>query len=143
MTQEVKLRVRGAQLQGGGPEDTVEVVSVGQMYEKDGFLCLNYEEVVDENESGVVQVVKNLMKIRDDQVEVIKKGPTKSHMVFVPERSTYTYYSTPIGEIEVSIFTRQIQREKTTNGFHLMLQYDLEMNQTFISQCNVDIVVEQ
>lgn len=143
MTQEVKLRVRGVQMQGETTEDNVEVVSVGQMYEKDGFLCLNYEEVVDESESGVVQVVKNLMKIRDDQVEVIKKGPTESHMVFVPDRATYTYYSTPIGELEVSIFTKQIQREQRANGFRLVLQYDLEMNQTFISQCCVDIVVEQ
>lgn len=143
MAQEVKLRVRGVQMQGEATEDNVEVVSVGQMYEEEGFLCLKYDEVVDESESGVVQVVHNLMKIRDDQVEVIKNGPTESHMVFVPGRATYTYYSTPLGELEVSIFTRQIQKEQKSNGFRLLLQYDLEMNQTFISQCSVDIVVEQ
>ena len=143
MTQEVKLRVRGVQMQGEAAEDNVEVVSVGQMYEKDGFTCLTYEEVVGESDGGVVQVVNNLMKIRDDQVEVIKKGPTESHMVFVPERTTYTYYSTPVGELEISIFTKQIERIQMSNGFHLMLQYNLEMNQTFISQCSVDLVVEQ
>ena len=121
----------------------MEVVSVGQMYEKNGFVCLNFEEVVDESESGVVQVVKNLMKIRNDQVELIKRGPTESHMVFVPDRATYTYYSTPLGELEVSIFTKQIQRQQKPNGFRLVLEYDLEMNQTFITQCCVDIEVEQ
>ena len=143
MAQEVKLRVRGIQMQGEATEDNVEVVSVGQMYEKDGFTCLTYDEVVDESEGGALQVVNNLMKIRDDQVEVIKKGPTESHMVFVPERTTYTYYSTPVGELEISIFTKQIERIQMANGFHLMLQYNLEMNQTFISQCSVDLVVEQ
>lgn len=143
MAQEVKLRVRGVQLEGEPEEDNVEVVSVGQMYEEDGFLCLNYDEVVDENESGVVQVVKNLMKIRDDQVEVIKKGPTESHMVFVPDQATYTYYSTPVGELEVSIFTKHIKREQREDGFRLQLKYDLEMNQTFVSKCSVDIEVEQ
>ena len=143
MTQEVKLRVRGVQMQGEATEDNVEVVSVGQMYEKDGFTCLTYEEVVGEGEGGALQVVNNLMKIRDDQVEVIKIGPTESHMVFVPERTTYTYYSTPVGELEISIFTKQIERIPMANGFHLMLQYNLEMNQTFISQCSVDLVVEQ
>lgn len=143
MAQEVKLRVRGVQMQGEEAEDNVEVVSVGQMYEKDGFTCLTYEEVVGESEGGALQIVNNLMKIRDDQVEVIKKGPTESHMVFVPERTTYTYYSTPVGELEISIFTKQIERIQMANGFHLMLQYNLEMNQTFISQCSVDLVVEQ
>lgn len=141
MAQEVKLRVRG--IQGEGTEDNVEVVSVGQMYEEDGFLCLAYDEVVDESDSGVVQVVNNLMKIRENQVEVLKEGPTESHMVFVPNETTYTYYSTPIGELEVSIFTKEIKRTEQENGFHLVLRYDLEMNSTFISQCSVDIVVEQ
>lgn len=143
MTKEVRLTVRGVQVQEDKTEENMEVVSVGQMYEKDGFVCLNFEEVVDESESGVVQVVKNLMKIRNDQVELIKRGPTESHMVFVPDRATYTYYSTPLGELEVSIFTKQIQRQQKPNGFRLVLEYDLEMNQTFITQCCVDIEVEQ
>lgn len=143
MTKEVRLTVRGVQVQEDKTEENMEVVSVGQMYEKNGFVCLNFEEVVDESESGVVQVVKNLMKIRNDQVELIKRGPTESHMVFVPDRATYTYYSTPLGELEVSIFTKQIQRQQKPNGFRLVLEYDLEMNQTFITQCCVDIEVEQ
>lgn len=143
MEQEVKLRISGMQIQGGGAEDKVEVVSVGKMYEEDGAVCVSYEEMLDENETGVVHVVKNLLKVQDNQVEVIKRGSAESHMVFVPEQATYTYYSTPIGELEVSIFTKQIEHEQMTNGFRLMLQYDLEMNQMTISQCNVDIVVEQ
>lgn len=141
MTQEVKLRVCG--IQGEDPEDNVEVVSIGQMYQEDNYVCLAYDEVVDESDSGVVQVVKNLMKISDNQVEVIKKGPSESHMVFVPDQTTYTYYTTPLGELEVSIFTKEILREERENGFHLVLRYDLEMNSTFISQCSVDIIVEQ
>lgn len=143
MTKEVKLRIRGIQLQNSDAGDKVEVVSVGKMYERDGFVCIAYDEVVKEEENGVVQVAKNLLKIRDDQVEVVKKGPAESHMVFVPERSTYTYYSTPLGELEIGIFTNWMEKVKLPDGFHLKLQYDLELNQTFISKCNVDIVVEE
>ena len=113
------------------------------MYEEEGAVCVSYEEMSDANEMGIVHVVNNLLKVQDNQVEVIKKGASESHMVFVPEQATYTYYSTPIGELEVSIFTKQIEREQMSNGFRLVLQYDLEMNQTMISQCNVDITVEQ
>lgn len=136
---DVKIRIRGDQ---GVSDDSVEVVSMGQMYEKDGFLCLTYEEVVDEEETGVVQVAKNMIRISEEQVEVIKKGPAQSHMVFVPDQTTFTYYSTPLGELEVSIFTDEIERITSDNGFSLNMQYQLEMNQTFISNSCVNIAVE-
>ena len=142
MVEEVKIKVRGVQAQGNNREEPLEVVSVGQRYEQDGFTCITYDEVVDEDETGVVSVVKNLLKVRDDQIEVIKKGPGESHMVFVPGQTTFTYYSTPVGELEVSIHTQRIEKINKGSGFDLKLQYDLEMNQTFISRCNVDIAVE-
>jgi len=141
MTEEVKIKIRG--IQGAADEDSVEVVSVGQKYEKDGFICIEDDEVVSEEENGIVQVTKNLLKVKDDQVEVIKKGPAESHMVFVPDRDTFTYYSTPLGELEVSVHTKCIEKKDYENGFSLKLQYDLEMNQAFISSCSVDIAVEE
>ena len=64
-------------------------------------------------------------------------------MVFIPDQTTFTYYSTPIGEIEVSIHTNQIEKIELESGFFLKMDYDLEMNQTFISNCNVQVTVEQ
>ena len=136
---EVKIKIRGEQ---GENDDSVEVVSIGQMFHENGFLCLTYDEVVDEEETGVVQVVKNTIKISDEQVEVIKKGPSQSHMVFVPDQTTFTYYSTPLGELEVSIFTDEIQKISNDNGFTLSMHYQLEMNQTFVSNSNFNIAVE-
>lgn len=136
---EVKIKICGEQNEQG---DTVEVVSVGDLYQEDGFLCLAYDEVVDEEENGIVQVVKNEIKISDEQVEVIKKGPSRSHMVFVPDQTTFTYYSTPMGELEVSIFTDEIKKIDYDNGFRLNMNYQLEMNQTFVSNSSVNIAVE-
>ena len=123
--------------------EPVEVVSVGQMEIQDGFACITYDEVVSEEENGLVQVVKNTLKISDGQVEVVKKGSAASHLVFIPDQTTFTYYSTPIGEIEVSIHTNQIEKIELESGFFLKMDYDLEMNQTFISNCNVQVTVEQ
>ena len=136
---DVKIKIRGSQ---GDKPNNVEVVSIGEMYERDGFVCLTYDEVVDEEDTGVVQVVKNMIKINEEQVEVIKKGPTQSHMVFVPEETTFTYYSTPFGEMEVSIFTDEIRRVSKDDGFSLNMQYQLEMNQTLVANSSVNIDVE-
>ena len=84
MTKEVKLRICGMHMHGeDGDRDDVEVISVGQMCERDGFAWITYEEVVEEEENGLVSVVKNLVKYKDDQLEIIKHGPAESHMVFV------------------------------------------------------------
>ena len=106
-------------------------------------MCIAYDEVISEEDNGLVQVGKNLLKISSDQVEVIKKGQSESHMVFVPEQTTVTYYSTPAGELEVGIHTDHIEKTDYEKGFNLQMQYELEMNQTFISSCSVNIAVEQ
>ena len=101
MTKEVKLKICGMHMHGeDGDRDDVEVISVGQMCERDGFAWITYEEVVEEEENGLVSVVKNLVKYKDGQLEIIKNGPAESH-------------------------------------------YDLELNQTFLSNCNVDIFIEE
>ena len=140
MAQEVKITIHGLQAQGSA--EPVEVVSVGQMDTQDGFLCITYDEVVSEEENGLVQVVKNQLKVSERQVEVIKKGQAASHMVFIPDQTTFTYYSTPIGELEVSIHTNRIEKVDSGDSFFLKMEYDLEMNQTFISSCSVNITVE-
>lgn len=143
MRQEVKIRIQGLQAQGVEQNEPVEVVSVGQMYTKDGFTCVTYDEVVSEEENGLVQVAKNLLKVKDRQVEVVKKGAAATHMVFIPEQTTVTYYSTPFGELEVGIHTSRIEKIDREDGFSLRMDYELEMNQTFVSSCGLDITVEQ
>ena len=120
MTKEIKLRVCGIHMQrSDGTQEDIEVVSVGQMCERDGFVCITYDEIVDEEENGVVQTVKNLIKYKEGQLEVVKRGPAECHMVFVPDRTTYTYYSTPMGELEVGLYTKSLEKVMTEKGFHL------------------------
>ena len=144
MTKEIKLRICGMHMHGpDGEQDDVEVVSVGQMCERDGFACITYDEVVEEEENGLVQVAKNLVKYKEGQLEVVKRGPSESHMVFVPDRTTYTYYSTPMRELEIILNTRSLEKVMTEKGVHMRLAYDLEMSETLLSHCNLDIFVEE
>lgn len=138
--QEVKIKIHGQQQ--NVQDEAIEVLSVGQMYREGEILFLEYEDVVGEEENGLVEVEKNQIRISGDMVEVIKKGSSQSHMAFVPEQTTYTYYSTPMGELEVSIHTDSIQRESTNDGMSFCIDYQLEMNQTFISNNIVNIEVE-
>ena len=54
-----------------------------------------------------------------------------------------TYYSTPFGELEIVIHTDRLEHQKFDNGFHVELEYALEVNAAHMSNCNVRIQVEE
>lgn len=140
MKTDVKISIRG--IQNSAEEDSVEIVSLGEMYEKDDNIYVSYEEGA-EAASGVdCDIVKSMLKICPKQVEIIKKGPTETHMVFVQDKDTISYYSTPFGEMEVAIHTNRLERLNTEQGFQIFLNYALEINAAHVSDCNVDIRVE-
>ncbi len=143
MPQDVKLKIHGTQKHGEEENDDVEVVCIGKMYDSDGFMCITYDEVIEGEPNGLVETATNMVKIRDDQVEVIKNGQMKSHLIFVPNQATFSYYSTPFGELEVSVHTKKLEKTEQEKGFRLVIQYDLDLNHNFISSCMVDIEVEK
>lgn len=140
MKKNVKVSISGIQNNDG--EETVEVVSVGEMMQRDDHICVSYEEAAD-NAVGVdCQLVKSMLKVKPDQIEIIKKGAAQTHMVFIEDRDTISYYSTPFGELEVAIHTDRLERRERDNGFQILLEYALEINASHMSNCNVDIRVD-
>ena len=140
MKKNVKVSISGIQNNDG--EETVEVVSVGEMMQRDDHICVSYEEAAD-NAAGVdCQLVKSMLKVKPDQIEIIKKGAAQTHMVFIEDRDTISYYSTPFGELEVAIHTDRLERRERDNGFQILLEYALEINASHMSNCNVDIRVD-
>lgn len=140
MKTDVKISIRG--IQNNVKDDSVEVVSLGEMYEKDDLICVSYEEGADAASGMDCDIINSLLKIHPNQVEMIKKGSAETHMVFVQDKDTISYYSTPFGEMEVTIHTNKLERLDTENGFQIFLNYALEINTAHVSDCNVDIRVE-
>ena len=97
MKTEVKISIRG--IQDNARDDSVEVVSLGEMQEKDGQIYISYEEGAEAASGMDCDIVTSLLKIHPKQVEIIKKGAAETHMVFVQDKDTISYYSTPFGEI--------------------------------------------
>lgn len=141
MKKEVKVSISG--IHNNAEEETVEVVSMGEMFEKDDQIYVSYEEAADDASGEDCEIIKSMMKVRPDQIEIIKSGATETHMIFVEDKDTLSYYSTPFGELEVSIHTDRLEQIQTDSGFRILLKYVLEVNATHMSDCNVDIRVEE
>ncbi|HAK57623.1 MAG TPA: hypothetical protein DCP06_01445 [Lachnospiraceae bacterium] len=141
--EQVKIKISSRHDYGMGELEPIEVISVGELYQdQEGYDCLSYEEVVNSDETGQVQVVNNLLRIGENQVELIKGDEAESHMVFIPNHKTVSYLPTPLGELEIGVHTSFAEKTVYNNGFTLELKYDLEMNQTFMSSCGLSIAVK-
>jgi uncharacterized beta-barrel protein YwiB (DUF1934 family) len=140
MKRKVRVSIRGVQNNVQG--ESVEVVSMGEMREADGQIFVTYEEAAEEDPGVDCEIVKCMLKATPEQVEIIKEGDTQTHMIFIEDKDTLFYYSTPAGELEVAIHTDRLERTETEDGFEIILEYALEINTAHMWNCDVAIKVE-
>ena len=99
MTKEVLLAIRGLQIAEDEQKDTVETISPGEYYFRNGKHFFLYEDV----EEGQTKVTKNIIKVSKDYMELTKKGIVNVHMVFEKNKKNVTYYHTPYGSLLIGI----------------------------------------
>lgn len=136
MTEKVLITMKGLQF-GDSSEDMVEVINIGQYSEVNGNIYIKYDEMLDE---GNV-LTSNLIKIVDDSVEIVKKGPITANMKFIVNEKTLTYYNTPFGSLYLGIFAREVDIDKQEDVINILIDYSLEINYEQISECKVEICI--
>lgn len=128
MAKDVLVSVKGTQVIDG-EKDSVEVITAGTWYEKNGKQYLRYEEVYEE-----MQVTtQNTVKITPDLVEVTKKGAISSKMVYERGKQHMSNYMTPMGLIVLGITTKDIFVEADGEKLQVEISYAMEMNGQFVS----------
>lgn len=136
MTKEVLISVSGLQFAMNSNE-TIEVITSGEYYSRGGKQYLLYDEVMEEYEG----VSKNTIKFTDGIVDITKKGSTNVHMVFEEKKKNMTYYNTPFGNLMIGLYTNKIQIEEKEEDIRIVVDYALDINYEFISDCVITIVV--
>lgn len=136
MTEKVLITIKGLQL-GNSSEDVVEVINIGKYSEVNGKIYIKYDEAIEESNL----VSNNLIKIDENCIEIVKKGPISTTMKFIQNNKTMTFYNTPFGNIYLGIFTREIEINKQEDSIHIEVNYSMEMNYEQLSECNVQISI--
>lgn len=93
MTKDVLLSIKGLQIGENEQNDTIEVISPGDYYFRNGKHFFMYEEVME----GQKESTRNMIKVRDNYMELTKKGAVNVHMIFEKNKKNITYYNTPYG----------------------------------------------
>ena len=136
MKKNVVITVRGLQRQVD-EEEPVEVISAGTYMRKDDIHYLSYEEA---DEDG--KITKNRIKITPQSIEMTKQGGITTQMLFVRGQKQYACYATPFGDLTLGMTTKHINITEENMQISAALRYDLEVNGTHMSECELDIEVK-
>ena len=133
MTKEVLINISGLQMDVD-PENPIEMVTPGAYYLKNGKHYILYDELSEDNE-----VTKNVLKIGPNSVELTRKGPQGSHMIFEEGKENLSYYDTPFGSLLMGVNTSNIDWMEEEEQMRLQVDYDLSVNSDHVSKCKIDV----
>lgn len=139
MTKDVLISIKGLQYEIS-PDGAIEMIASGDYYFRNGKHYVLYDEVLEEQDGGN-GIAKSTIKISDGHMELVKKGSSDVHMVFEKEKKNLTYYNTPFGSLAIGIYTTDFFIEEKEDSIHVKLEYDLEVNNSFVSSCEITIKI--
>lgn len=136
MTKDVLINISSLQVDVDSDEP-IEVMTTGAYYLKNGKHYILYDEIAEDNE-----VVKNILKIGPQTVELTKKGGSSSHMVFEKGKENLSYYDTPFGSLLLGVNTSSIEWKEQEDHMKLRVNYDLTINSDHVSNCIIDVSIQ-
>ena len=140
MKKDVLVQVKGIRTNRYEPneeEEAVESITAGTYYKRNGSHYILYEECLGDPED----MVKNRVKIRPDTVEMTRTGSAAANMQFQLGKKNISLYQTMYGEMEMAILTELIQIEESDHQFCLQLRYELEINNRYCSDNQIEITL--
>ncbi len=111
MTKEVLVTISGLQFSPETESESVELITSGSYYKKNGKHYIIYDEV---NE-GFSETTRNIIKLNDDFMDITRRGVSNVHMMFEKNRKNVTYYYTPYGSLLIGIDAKSVDVQETEN----------------------------
>lgn len=140
MQKEVLIHVSGLQMMDDlGEEHPVEIVVPGEYYFRNGSHYLRYEELMEDFPQPTV----NYIKISKDGIEVRKKGPVNTQMVFEQGKKNVALYSTPYGTIRMGISATSLKLTENATSIDMRVDYSLDMNEEHVADCSLAVQAQE
>ena len=103
----------------GGDDETTNQEYIGEIAERDDRRYLSYQR---SSEDGDISC---LISFDRRSLSMTQKGALNSKLELFPGKKTENIYSTPMGDLNLPIFTRNYQMMELGNKIKLALDYDI------------------
>ncbi len=136
MTKEVIVNIEGRQLDSDEMVIIIKVDGVYHLQHQKHFI--QYDEPAETEDA----VIKNMIKISPNRIEITKKGAAASQMNFDLDQNTEAIYQTPYGDLCFQIRTSGIFLEETENSILVKLEYALYSEGSQLSEHRTIIMIQ-
>lgn len=135
MTKEVMVTVTGLQTMDGVEQEPIETVHVGEYYERNGTHYVLFDEVLE----GVPDPIKNVVKIKNGYLEVQKKGPVTTSMIFKEGHKQESTYTVPYGSFLMETTTHSVQIHHEEDRLSAFAAYEMAVNGAKCADCDIQV----
>ena len=120
---EAKLKILTKQYDEVGTVDTIEVDTIGKIFEKNKDIYVVYEEIEED------QKITTTVRISDDEVSIKRFGNVNSLMVFKEKHKHLTKYRTNQGLFIIETETNKLVVDKSEKNY---IKLNIEYNYVFV-----------
>lgn len=137
MEKNVLISIKGLQFENDAENGQIETIVKGEYYKRGQSHYVVYEELTE----GQEEATKNTIKFGEHELNLTKKGLVNAHMVFEENKKNITTYATPFGDIMIGIDTKRIGMEEQEKRIAVSVDYALEVNYEFLSDCTITMEI--
>lgn len=135
MTKEVMISIRGIQFEEGLDGEKIESIQKGEYYNRNDMHYILFEEIVE----GMDDPVKSMIKFKEGEMHLNKKGPINVTMDFLEDKKTLTDYRTPFGSLVIGLEAKKVNFEEEEKRILLDVDYILEVNYEPLANCKIRV----
>ena len=134
MTKEVLLSLQGLQFDAVSADgDKIETITPAEYYKRNDSHYVIFEEAMD----GFQEKTKNVIKFKENSLDLTKKGLVNVHMIFEENKKNMTNYATPYGNILIGIDARSVRLKEKEERIEVDVDYALEVNYEHFADCKI------
>jgi uncharacterized beta-barrel protein YwiB (DUF1934 family) len=139
MKKDVIIEVKNTLTDFEGETEEITLISEGSLYEKENNYYIIYKENLTTGEGTTTTI-----KVESGQkVILIRQGELIQRQVFAVGRRDYGLFTTPFGELMMTVSTEKVDANIDENGGKIFLEYDLEISEQPVSHNLLNISVRR
>ncbi len=136
---EVKIQIKGTQkyVDNPGENDMVVTSAKGKYYLKNESIYIVYEEY----DKELNQSTQSMLKIKENSVDLIRKGSINTKLSFKKDMKYASTYTTPFGVVLMAVETSGLTILRSEKQMTILIEYKTEMDDKYIADNKLNIVI--
>ncbi|SDO04123.1 DUF1934 domain-containing protein [Acetanaerobacterium elongatum] len=123
-----------------GEEDIMELMTVGNLFVKDGKQIITYKE----SEATGFEGTTTMLELTGTSSVILKRrGANRSELIIEKGRRHLCHYDTGAGDIMIGVFSDSITNTLGETGGDVSFKYSLDINSSLASENEVYINVKE